>query len=348
MTALRALCMLLAVAMLSACARALPPGVTELTYASPYAPTHPFSKADIAWIRFVETRSGGHLRIRPNWSGALLSADMSMEELRHGVADIGLVTPIYVRGGTQLIRVQSGFYSGATTIPAQVALYRCIEVASPGIAEEMHGLKVLAVQGGSLPGVVTRSRAVRSLTDLRGLRLRAPTELLGVLRQLGADPVDMPMGEVYSAMSKGMIDGVVAPADTFRSLHFAEIAAHFNTLAVPRGAYPARAMRQATWDALSPADRQVLTESGAVWEAALAREIEAAWQKGYAEAVAHHIAILPMPAADQAKFDALYLHDAEVNARGLGRLGIDGLGAFRAARGAVKARDQISCGGAPS
>lgn len=345
MIALRALCMLLVAGMLSACARTLPPGVTELTYASPYAPTHPFSKADIAWIKFVETRSGGHLRIRPNWSGALLSADMSMEELRHDVADIGLVTPIYVRGGTHLIRVQSGFYSGATTIPAQVALYRCIEAASPGIADEMHGLKVLAVQGGSLPGVVTRSRAVRSLADLRGLRLRAPTELLGVLRQLGADPVDMPMGEVYSAMSKGMIDGVVAPADTFRSMHFAEISGHFNTLVVPRGAYPARAMNLARWNALSPADQQVLTESGAVWEAALAREIKGAWQKGYDDAVKHHIAILPMPAADQAKFDALYLHDAEVNARGLGRLGIDGLGAFKAARSAVKARDQISCGG---
>jgi len=342
-TLLRAFCMVLVAGLLSACARALPPGVTELTYASPYAPTHPFSKADIAWIKFVESRSAGRLRIRPNWSGALLSADMSMEELRHGVADIGLVTPIYVRGGTQLIRVQSGFYSGATTIPSQVALYRCIESASPQLAQEMHGLKVLALQGGSLPGVVTRTRAVRSLADLRGLRLRAPTELLGVIRQLGADPVDMPMGEVYSAMSKGMIDGVVAPADTFRSLHFAEIASHFNTLEVPRGAYPARAMSLVRWSGLSSADRQVLTESGAVWEAALAREIQAAWQKGYDEAVKHGIAIEPMPAADQARFDALYLHDAEVNAGRLSRLGLDGLGAFHAARGAVRARGDISC-----
>ncbi len=348
MTVLRALCMLVAVALLAACARALPPGVTELTYASPYAPTHPFSKADIAWIKFVEQRSAGRLRVRPNWSGALLSADMSMEELRHGVADIGLVTPIYVRGGTQLIRVQSGFYSGATTIPSQVALYRCIEAASPRLAQEMHGLKVLAVQGGSLPGVVTRTRPVRSLADLRGLRLRAPTELLGVLRELGVDPVDMPMGEVYSAMSKGMIDGVVAPADTFRSLHFAEIAGHFNTLEVPRGAYPARAMSLIRWNALSVADRQVLTESGPVWEAALALEIKGAWQKGYDEALRHHIAILPMPAADQARFDALYLHNAEINARALGRLGIDGLGALQAARGAVKARDRITCQGPPS
>ena len=37
----------------------------------------------------------------------------------------------------------------------------------------------------------------------------------------------MPMGEVYSALAKGVIDGVVAPADTLRSLHFAEVAHYF-------------------------------------------------------------------------------------------------------------------------
>ncbi len=65
----------------------------------------------------------------------------------------------------------------------------------------------------------------------------------------------MPMGEVYSAMTKGVIDGVVAPADTFRAMHFAEIASHFNTLAVPRGAYPARAMSAARWNRLRPDQR---------------------------------------------------------------------------------------------
>ncbi len=80
------------------------------------------------------------------------------------------------------------------------------------------------VQGGNLPGIVTRDRAIRTLDDLRGLRLRAPSEVLAVLKDLGADPIDMPMGEVYSALAKGVLDGVVAPPDTLKSLHFAEVA----------------------------------------------------------------------------------------------------------------------------
>jgi TRAP-type C4-dicarboxylate transport system substrate-binding protein len=109
--------------LLAGCARPPEPGVTELVYATPYSPGHPFSRADQRWMRFVEERSGGSLRIRPSWSGALLSSEHSLVELRHGVADIGLITPIYVKGGAHLIRMQSGFYSGVTTIEQQVALY---------------------------------------------------------------------------------------------------------------------------------------------------------------------------------------------------------------------------------
>ncbi len=342
---MRALALLLVLA-LCACARPVPPGVTELVYASPYSPTHPFSRADLRWIDYVERESGGTLRIRPVWSGGLLSSEMSMEELRHGVADIGLVTPIYVRGGTHLIRIQSGFYSGADSIESQVALYRCLERNTPRIAEELHGLKVLAVQGGLTPGIVTRDRPVRTLDDLKGLRLRAPTELLRVLERLGADPVNMPMGEVYSAMAKGVIDGVIAPPDTFAALHFAEIASNYTELAVPRGAYPARAMSLRRWNALSPQQRAVLDAATPVWEAAIAEENRAAAARGLAEARARNIRFTRVSQAEQERFDRLYLEDAQVNARALERFGIDGMATFRLARASVRARDRVACGGA--
>ena len=53
----------------------------------------------------------------------------------------------------------------------------------------------------------------------------------------------MPMGEVYSALAKGVIDGVIAPADTFKSLHFAEVAHYFTAL--PSRAAPIRRGRWA-------------------------------------------------------------------------------------------------------
>jgi TRAP-type C4-dicarboxylate transport system substrate-binding protein len=336
-----AACLLLC--LLAGCGRPPEGGIVELVYATPYSPAHPFSRADLRWIKFVEERSGGSLRIRPSWSGALLSSEHSMVELRHGVVDIGLITPIYVKGGAHLIRIQSGFYSGITEIEQQVALYHCMAAGNPQFASELEGLKVLAVQGGSLPGVVTRDRQVKSLADLRGMRIRVPTELLGLMRDLGADPVNMPMGEVYSALAKGVIDGLIAPTDTFKSLHLAEVAHFYTQLRVPRGAYPSRAMGTRRWMSLSPEHRRVLEEGIPVWEHALADENRRALAEGWALALEEGVVEAAMSEADQRQFDAEYLREAEHNAELLARYGIDGRKVFDAARASIDADGSVTC-----
>ncbi len=318
------------------CAREQQPaGVTVLTYASQYSPAHPFSRADITWMEWIAERSGGKMRIRPYWAGSVLSSEHSMTEIRHGVVDIGLITPIYARGGAHLIHVQAAFYAGLTTIPQQVALYRCLERVDPQFARELEGMVVLAVQGGNLPGIVTRNRVVHTLEDLQGLRLRAPAELLDVLRRFGADPVDMPMGAVYSALAKGVLDGVVAPADTLRSLHFAEVANYFNELHVPRGAYAARAIGLQRWQSLTDEERAILEEGVAVWEHALDQELQRAQIAGEAAGRQHEMTFTNLPEADKRRFLDVYNEVAERNARRSVRYEIDGLRLFNYARKVV-------------
>lgn len=325
-------------ALLGACAPTpVAEGATVLTYASPYPPGHPFSRADLRWMAHVEQASGGRLRIQPYWAGSLLSSDQSMAEIRHGVADIGLITPIYTRGGAHAQRAQAGFYGGVQSMAEQIAVYQCLAARFPALGDELHGLRVLAVQPGNFPGILTRSVAVRSLADLKGLRLRAPAENLEVLRALGADPVDMPMADVYSALAKGVIDGVVAPADTLRSLHFAEVAHHFTTLRVSRGSYPARAMSARRWQGLPLADQRLLAASERQWEAALIDEIDKAEQAGIAFGKDHGVTFLPMPAADQRRFDALYNRNAARIARALTRFGSDGTPIFAEAQRLIAA-----------
>ena len=334
--------------LLAACSPPPPAGVTVLTYASPYSPKHPFSRADSAWMKWVADRSGGSLRIQPYWSSAVLSSEHSMTEIRHGVVDIGLVTPIYARGGAHLIHVQAAYYAGLTTFSQQVSLYRCLERADSQFERELAGLVPLAVQGGNLPGIVTRTRAVNTLEDLRGLRLRAPAELLEVLRRFGADPVDMPMGEVYSALAKGVLDGVVAPADTLRSLHFAEVAKYFYTLRVPRGAYAARAIGMRRWNSLTDQQRAILHEGVAVWERELEEQLRQAETAG--DAAGHELGLtfITPSDADVARFLSVYNEVAEHNARLATRFDIDGLSLFHYARAVVaraSANGQVQCDG---
>jgi len=314
---MKRLAFLLVALCLAACSAPPPPGVTVLTYGSPYAPTHPFSRADITWMKFVEQRSAGHLVIKPFWAGAVLSSDHSMIEVRHGVVDIGLITPIYARGGAHVLRTQAGFYGGVKSYQDQLTAYDCIAHEFPDFSAETQGLRILAVQGGNFPGVLTRSRAVRSLADFNGLRLRAPTELTPVLAELGADPVNMPMGEVYSALAKGVIDGVVAPADTLQSLHFNEVAKNFSRVRFARGAYPSRAISEKTWAKLSADKRTILDESRKVWEQAMLTEITKAEAVGVKFGNENGITFLDFDPADQTKLDTLYNKQAESEAAGL-------------------------------
>jgi TRAP-type transport system periplasmic protein len=329
---------LLAAATLAGCAvkAAVPPGVTVIRYASPYPPNHPFSRADIAWMREVEHRSGGRLRIEPYWGGALVSSDETTLELAHGVADMALVTPIYERAGMTAIKVQAGFYAGATTPAEQVAVYRCLERQFPVLDREMDGVKVLAVQGGNLPNLLTRRRPITSLDQLRGMRIRTPSEIAPLLKELGADPVTMPMGEVYSALSKGVIDGVIAPADTLKSLHFNEVAPYLNEWVVPRGAYPARAMSDRTWERLPNDLRALLTGAQSYWEAQLNSSVEHAEQAGIALGHASHEHFVPIGSAEEDHLTALYDKASLQTAREKAKAGeVDYPAMFAAAHAAI-------------
>ncbi|MGF7146794.1 TRAP-type C4-dicarboxylate transport system substrate-binding protein [Sphingomonas zeicaulis] len=332
---------------LAACGAAPPPSAEHvLSYASPYPPSHPFSRADQEWMDWVTARSGGRMAFRPYWSGALLSSEMSMEEIRRGVADVGLISPIYAKGGTHLLRGQTAFYGGVRSISDQVAIYDCLAARFPAVGAELHGLHLLAAQGGNFPGVVTRERPIRSLADFRGLRLRVQGDAVDILRQLGADPVNMPMGEVYSALAKGVIDGVVAPADTIKALHFSEVARHFSTIRFSRGAYPARAISDRAWRRLPPDLQRVLTASRKPWEDALDRQQLKAEADGIALARSGGIAFTTIPPAEQRRFDALYNHDALVQARRLASLGIDAEPIFHEAQRLI-AGGPIHCAAQP-
>jgi len=337
-------CLLAVLLLITGCSRALPPdGVVELIYASPYSPGHPFSQADQDWIKYVESQDNGRVRIRAIWSGGLISSDQSMIELRHGVADIGLVTPIYAKGGAHLLRHQTGFYIGIRSQESQIALYRCLELKSADIAAELEGLKVLAVQGGNLPGILTRDKPVQTLDDLEGLRIRAPTELLPVLRTLGAEPVSMPMGAVYSALAKGILDGVIAPEDTFRSLHFAEVAKYFAYLDIPRGAYPGRAIGRDRWESLPEDVRDILERSVPVWEQALIRRTTDAVEVGSVYGRELGMTETVLPPADQARFLEIYARNAAEMAAALARFDIDGMAVYRTARTSITPDGKVDC-----
>ena len=98
---------------LAACAPRPAGHVEVLRYASPYSPNHPFSRADIVWMKYVERESGGRLKVQPFWGGALISSDQSVIELRHGAGAFVTANARARKGTTDRLRAAQAVVAAA-------------------------------------------------------------------------------------------------------------------------------------------------------------------------------------------------------------------------------------------
>ncbi len=132
------------------------------------------------------------------------------------------------------------------------------------------------------------------------------------------------MGDVYPAFAKGIIDGVLTPEDTLRSMHFAEIGQYLNRLAMHRGGYPSRAISNKSYEQLPDDLKLLMLESARYWEDRIAHYIvlgnDAAIKYGEEEGV-EFIEIAP---EQQAEFEKVYADIALRDSKRLERYGIDG------------------------
>ena len=236
--------------------------------------------------------------------------DMSMAEIRHGLADIGLITPIYARGGAHMLRAQSGFYGGVAR-PRRSGARSTIawRTQFPEFgARDSRGLHVLAVQGGNFPGVLTRTRPVRTLADFKGLRLRAQSDANDVLRELGRR-------SGQHADGRGLF-GAGQRRDRRRGRagrHDQEPCTSPRSRTIsPRSGSAAGPIRRGRCrmppGARLPPDLQALVaHAKPVWEAALTREItQRRTRPGWTMPRGHGVEMIRMPPAEQQRFDALY------------------------------------------
>ncbi|MEM8732078.1 MAG: TRAP transporter substrate-binding protein [Pseudomonadota bacterium] len=131
-------------------------------------------------------------------------------------------------------------------------------------------LKILGVWVHG-PGVIHSSRPVDELADLNGLKVRGPTRIItGMLGELGATPVGMPVPAMPEALSKGVIDAGVIPWEVTTALKVQELVENHTTFG-DDALYTAAfifAMNKDKYDALPDDLKAVIdSESGADFSA---------------------------------------------------------------------------------
>jgi len=103
------------------------------------------------------------------------------------------------------------------------------DLLDPYLLPEFQGTKVIALWGAEDAGLMTRAtKAWRSIDDLKGLRIRAPSAAQAKqIQYMGAVPIAAPITEVYPGLERGTMDGAMVPFTTILDFRLGEVAKGF-------------------------------------------------------------------------------------------------------------------------
>src|SRR5712692_1777315 len=96
---------------------------------------------------------------------------------------------------------------------------------------EAKNLKVLCFGGGwGYRNVMSTKRAIKSPADMKGMTIRVQQSpvYIGMMRNLGANPVPMPWSETFLALKQGTVDAMEAPAVSIVSDKYHEIGKYYS------------------------------------------------------------------------------------------------------------------------
>ncbi len=198
---------------------AAPAQGASLTYSIFFPPTHGQAKAGEAWAREIEKQTGGKVKITVFAGGNLTAADQCYDGVLKGISDLGMSCFAYTRGRfplTEVLDLPLGYPSGRIATHVATAFFRKFQPA------ELAGVKVLYIHAHG-PGLLHTKRPVKSLDELRGMKIRSTGLSAKVASALGAVPVAMPQGATYESLQKGVVDGTFAPIETLKGWKQGEV-----------------------------------------------------------------------------------------------------------------------------
>jgi tripartite ATP-independent transporter DctP family solute receptor len=212
---------------------------------------------------YLAAASDGRIQMEVFSGGQLGDERSTIEQVQLGVIDI-------VRTSTSPVGefyAPMGVYSLPFIFRSESHFWKVVQ--GPIGKELLDGLEQagmvgLAYYDSGSRNFYTTQRPIRSVEDLRGLRIRTQQSqvVLDMMETLGADAVPMAFGEVYSALQTGVIDGAennFPSYGPFGVRHY-EVAPYFTLNAHAR--VPEVVMiSKATWDRLSPEDQALVREA---------------------------------------------------------------------------------------
>jgi len=218
------------------------------------------------WAKKVETESGGEIKIDIFPSMQLGGAPPQLyDQARDGVADLVWTLPGYTTGRFPRIEtIELPFVAHKLAVPNSLAIQ---EFSEKHLVDEFKEVKPICFWAHD-QGLIHSTRQVKTLDDLKGIKLRFPTRLSGeALKLLGVNAIGMPVPQVPESLAQKVIDGCVVPWEVVPAIKAQELCkfhAEFPGTPTFYSATFVLAMNRAKYDSLSPAAKKVIdANSGA-------------------------------------------------------------------------------------
>lgn len=244
----------------------------ELTYSVFFPPTHKNTILAQEWAKEIEKRTDGKVKITVFPSGTLTKAEVCYDGVEKGISDIGMSCLSYTRGKfplSEVLDLPLGVRSGVDATAMTNAFRKKFA------PKEFDGVKIMYLHAHG-PGFLHTKKPVKTLDDLKGLKVRCTGLSSKIVSALGGTPVSMPMGETYDALSRGVVDGSMAPEESLEGWRWGEVVK--STTECYGAAYTTTffvAMNKARWeklpkdvqDVIEKVNEEWITKTGAAWDA---------------------------------------------------------------------------------
>jgi len=227
--------------------------------AANYLPvTHPMSLLNGWFCDEIKKRTNGQVEITYHPGGTLLSPVKMYDGLLTGISDLGFSHIQYTRGRFPVMEVFDlplGFPSGWVDTRVATDFYNRYK------PKEWDDVQVL-YQSPSGPIILqTTNKPVKTLEDIKGLKIRAVGQMTDIIKALGGVPVPLPMPDVYDSLFRGVIEGVTVDLSTLKYWKFAEVTKYVTAdWQIGTAITFYWVINKKKWNTLSPDIQKVFTE----------------------------------------------------------------------------------------
>ncbi|MBV1694794.1 MAG: TRAP transporter substrate-binding protein [Hyphomicrobiales bacterium] len=253
-------------------------------------PTHPLV-ADITMPLCADIEKETAGRVKCNLlPKAVVAPPQTFDAVRDGLADLSFTVHGYTPGRFPLSEIAEFAFLGDTSEAVSVAYQRIFEKHLKKF-DEHKGVHTLAVFTHGPGQIYNTKRAVNSLKDLEGLKIRVGGGMVNeIAKAIGTVPMLKPAPESYELLSQGVADGVFFPKESPLSFRLLPLIKHVTY--VPGGLYNVSfimMMNPAKLAQISEADRKVIEKfsgehlarrAGKAWDAMDAKAEQAVKDAG--------------------------------------------------------------------